>query len=182
MEDFSNYREVPLTGRAPEYSEHELGPQPVDPSVLTDDRGDSDLLAFEKTWGHRLLAGLGVVMLVIAAILIVFCIIELFKVADVAIVAPNLGVWGAYLYGTGFACGILIIPPAIIAIYVAKHPGKVTVAIVAAIVAIVAAVAFFGFALTTTPQYVITALLYTLLLAALPVLYLVAALKIKRSL
>lgn len=182
MEDYNSYRETPRTGRTPGTSEDELAPQPVDPSVLTDDRENPDLLTFEKTWGHRLLAGLGVAMLVIAAILVIFCIIELFKIADIAIAAPGLGTWGAYLYGTGLACGIAVIPPAIIAIYVAKHPDKVIVAIVAAIVALTAAAAFFGFALVTTPQFVITAVLYTLLLAALPVVYLIAALKIKRSL
>ena len=43
-------------------------------------------------------------------------------------------------------------------------------------------VAFFGYAMVVTPQYVVTALLYALALAILPVVYLVAALKIKRSL
>ena len=113
MENYNDYRETPRTGRTPGYSDHEHDPHPVDPSVLTDDRDNPDLLTFEKTWGHRVLAGLGVAMLVIALVLVV---------------------------------------------------------------------AFLGYALAVTPQYVVTALLYALALAILPVVYLIAALKIKRSL
>ena len=173
MENYDNYRETPRTGRTPGYSDHEHAPQPVDPSVLTDDRDNPDLLAFEKTWGHRVLAGLGVAMIVVALVLIAFCIVQLIRVADVAALVPDIGALGLYLYGTALVCGIALVPPAIIAIYVAKHPARVTLALV---------VAFFGYAMVVTPQYVVTALLYALALAILPVVYLVAALKIKRSL
>ena len=169
MENYSDYRETPRTGRTPGHSGHEHEPQPIDPSVLTDDRDNPDLLTFEKTWGHRVLAGLGVAMLVIAIILIAFCIVQLIRVADVAALMPDIGLLGAYLY-------------AVIAIYVAKHPSKVMIAVVMAIIALVLVVAFLGYALAMTPQYVVTALLYALALAILPVVYLIAALKIKRSL
>ena len=182
MENYNDYRETPRTGRTPGYSDHEHDPHPVDPSVLTDDRDNPDLLTFEKTWGHRVLAGLGVAMIVIAIILIAFCIVQLIRVADVATLVPEIGLMGAYLYGTALACGIALIPPAIIAIYVAKHPSKVMIAIVMAIIALALVVAFLGYALAVTPQYAVTALLYALALAILPVVYLVAALKIKRSL
>lgn len=182
MENYSSYRETPRTGRTPGHSGHEHEPQPVDPSVLTDDRNNPDLLTFEKTWGHRVLAGLGVAMLVIAIILIAFCIVQLIRVADVAALMPDIGLLGAYLYGTALACGIALIPPAVIAIYVAKHPSKVMIAVVMAIIALVLVVAFLGYALAVTPQYVVTALLYALALAILPAIYLIAALKIKRSL
>ena len=137
MENYSDYRETPRTGRTPGHSGHEHEPQPIDPSVLTDDRDNPDLLTFEKTWGHRVLAGLGVAMLVIAIILIAFCIVQLIRVADVAALMPDIGLLGAYLYGTALACGIALIPPAVIAIYVAKHPSKVMIAIVMAIIALV---------------------------------------------
>lgn len=182
MENYSDYRETPRTGRTPGHSGHEHEPQPVDPSVLTDDRDNPNLLTFEKTWGHRVLAGLGVAMLVIAIILIAFCIVQLIRVTDVAALMPDIGLLGAYLYGTALACGIALIPPAVIAIYVAKHPSKVMIAVVMAIIALALVVAFLGYALAMTPQYVVTALLYALALAILPVIYLVAALKIKRSL
>ena len=182
MENYDNYRETPRTGRTPGYSDHEHDPQPVDPSVLTDDRDNPDLLAFEKTWGHRVLAGLGVAMIVIALVLIAFCIVQLIRVADVAALVPDIGILGLYLYGTALVCGIALVPPAIIAIYVAKHPARVTLAIVMAIIALALVVAFFGSAMVVTPQYVVTALLYALALAILPAVYLIAALRIKRSL
>ena len=52
---------------------------------------------------------------------------------------------------------------------------------VMAVLGIVAALAFFGYAVTTAPQYTLQAILYTLLLGLFPVVYLIAALKIKRS-
>ena len=181
MGSIEDYRETPRTGRTPIYSEHESDPDPSDPSVLTDDRADADLLVFEKTWGHRMLAGLGVAMIVIALVLVVFCIIQLAKVASIASAAPDIGLLGTYLYGTGLVSGIVIIVPAVVAIYVAKRPKKVLVAIVMAIVGIVVALAFFVYAISTSPQMAGAAVLYTLLLALFPVLYLIAALKIKRS-
>ena len=56
------------------------------------------------------------------------------------------------------------------------------IAVVMAVIALALVVAFLGYALVVTPQYVVTALLYALALAILPVIYLDAALKIKRSL
>lgn len=181
MSDISEYREVPRTGRTPAYTGHENAPEAVDPSVLTDDRPNPNLLVFEKTWGHRLLAGLGVAMIVIAAVLIVYSVIQLAKALNVMALAPEVGTLGVYLYGTWLASAIVIIAPAIVAIYVAKHPDKVTAAIVLAVLGIAAALAFFVFAVTTAPQFVLQAVLYTLLLAVFPVVYLIAALKIRRS-
>ena len=181
MSNVSEYREMPRTGRTPAYTGHEKAPEAADPSVLTDDRTNPSLLVFEKTWGHRLLAGLGVAMIVIAIVLVVYCIIQLTKVAEVSAISPNVGTLGMYLYGTGLVSGLVIIAPAVVAIYVAKHPDKVTAAIVMAVLGIIVALVFFGYAVTSAPQYVIQAILYTLLLALFPVVYLIAALKIKRG-
>lgn len=182
MSDFSDYRETPRTGRTPGHHGHEHEPRPVDPSVLTDDRDNPDLLAFEKTWGHRVLAGLGVAMLVIAILLVAYSAVQLVRIYDISFIAPELGAMGMWMYGSCLVGGIALVPPAIIGIYVAKHPTKVMVAIVAAIVALALVVAFFLYAVMTTPQFPVAAVLYSLLLAVLPVVYLVSALKIKRSL
>ena len=181
MTDIADYRETPRTGRTPAYSAHELAPDAVDPSVLTDDRSNSDLLVFEKTWGHRLLAGIGVAMLVVAVVLIAYCVVQLVRIMNVMSVAPGVGTLGMYLFGTGLAVGIIIIVPAVVGIYVAKRPAKVTAAIIMAALGIVAALAFFGYAVATAPQFLLQAVLYTLLFALFPVVYLIAALKIKRS-
>lgn len=181
MDDRSEYRETPRTGRTPEHSEHENEPQYVDPSVLTDDRENPDLLTFEKTWGHRLLAGLGVAMIVIAIVLGAFCIVQIVRVWDIVEVLPMYSML-LYMYCAVLVSAIALVVPAIVAIYVAKHPRKVMLAIVMAIVAIVIVILFFAYWMVVSPAGWVTFLLYCLLLAALPVLYLIAALKIKRSL
>lgn len=181
MEDYSDYRETPRTGRTPGYSAHELEPREVDPSVLTDDRENPDLFTFEKTWGHRMLAGLGVAMLVIALVLAVYSVVQLVRVADIASILPEPGMFGMIFWGIVLACAIALIPPAGVAIYVAKNPRNVAVAIILAIVALVLVVVFFAFAVASAPHYFMPALLYALLFALFPVLYLIAALKIKSS-
>lgn len=180
MNDHMQYRETPRTGRAPGHHGHEFDHPEVDPSVLTDDRNNPDLLTFEKTWGHRLLAGIGVTMIVIAVILVAFCAIQLARIADVIAFLP-LGSFALFMYGAGIIGGIALVVPAVIAIYVAKHPSKVMVAIVAGIIALVLVAAFFVYAVITVPQGVVAAILYSLLFAVLPVIYLIAAFKIKRS-
>lgn len=156
-------------------------PQKVDPRVLTDDRENPDLFVFEKTWGHRLLAGVGAAMLVIAAVLIVYCASQLFSVSNLAGIADFIVTVGYMLYGTGLVAGIALIPPAIVGIYVAKHPKRVVIAVALAIVALVLVALFAIAAFATAASNAATILLYTFLLAIVPVVYLVAALKIRSS-
>lgn len=176
----NDFRETPRTGRTPEYSEHELDPLPVDPSVLTDDRENPDLLTFEKTWGHRLLAGLGVAMIVVAIVLAAYCIVQIVRVSEIIEIFPIYTMM-LYLYITVLVGAFVLIPPACVGIYVAKHPKKATVAIVMAIIALCLVVLFFVYSLTVAPEGWASLLLYSLLLALLPTIYLIAALKIKRS-
>lgn len=175
------YREMPRTGRAPEYSEHELETEIVDPSVLTDDREDSDLLVFEKTWGHRLLAGLGVAMIVISIVLSAYIIVQIVRIYDYVMLLPELYSVYLYVYITFLVATLALILPACVAIYVAKHPKKVRIAIALAGFALLLIVAFFVCLIVLRPSLWITALLYSLLLLILPVIYLIAALKIQRS-
>lgn len=182
MEEQSySYRETPRTGRTPSYSDHELDPEYVDPAVLTDDRENPDLLTFEKTWGHRLLAGLGVAMIVIAIVLVAFCIVQIIRVWDVVEILPMYSML-LYMYIGVLVASLALVPPACIAIYVAKHPERVYVAIGMAILALVLVVGIFICLVLTVPEAWIQAMLYSLLLAILPIIYLIAALKIKRSL
>ena len=157
------------------------GYQQIDPRVLTDDRGNEDLLVFEKTWGHRLLAGVGVVMLVVAFVLVVYCVTQLVSVSSLAGIADFIVTVGYVLYGTGLVAGTLLVPPAIVAIYVAKHPKHALVAVVLAIIALVLVVVFIGLAFVASSASALTILLYAVLLAVLPVIYLIAALKVQRS-
>lgn len=161
-------------------SERPAVPQ-VDPRVLTDDRDNPDLLIFEKTWGHRLLAGVSAVMLVIAAVLIIYCISQLISVSDLTGIADFVVTVGYMLYGTGLVAGVLLVPPAIVGIYVAKHPRRVVAAIVLAVIALVLDIAFVVYAFSMAAGNATTILLYALLLAIVPVVYLIAALKIRSS-
>lgn len=181
MEDYGDYRETPNTGRNPKYSDHEFDPVKVDPSELIDDRLNPDLLTFEKTWGHRVLAGIGVTMIVVAFVLVVFCIIQIVRIVDIIDILPIYAL-RLYMYIAVIIGGVALVPPGCIAIYVAKHPKKVAIAIAAAIVGIALIVLFLAYVLFASPQLIVAALAYSVLFAIIPVIYLVAALKIKRSL
>lgn len=150
-------------------------------AALTDDRDNPDLLVFEKTWGHRLLAGMGVVMIVLGLVLVVYFASRIPSVSVYADVADWLVTMGYVLYGVGIAAGAAIIPPAILAIYVAKRPQHANLAIAAAVVALVLVVAFICYAVATQAGSVLTILLYAAILAIAPVVYLVAAVKVALS-
>lgn len=180
MDNNDGFREMPRTGRTPGTTDHEHEPQYVHPSVLTDDRENPELLTFEKTWGHRLLAGLGITMLVISILMIAYCIIQIVNVYEIVEVLPMYSLV-MYLYVIALIGGVLLIPPACVGIYVAKHPRKAMIAVVMAILALVFIVLFFAYGVATSSDAWVTVLLYSLLLALLPVVYLIAALKVKRS-
>ena len=182
MGDSSDYRERPRTGVTDQQAGEELDrPQRVDPAVLTDDRGNKDLLVFEKTWGHRLLAGVGVAMLVVALVLIIYCALQLGKVSGLSGIADYLVTFGYLLYGFGLAAGIAVVPPAIVGIYVAKHPKRAGIAVAFAVVGLVLVGCFVVYAVVVGVTNLVSVFLYALLFAVLPVLYLIAALKIGRS-
>ena len=156
-------------------------PVAVDPSVLTDDRDNKDLLTFEKTWGHRLLAGLGAAMLVVAAVVVIYCIINLVRISALVDVADEIVLYGRVLYGTGLVCGLLIIAPAVVAIRVAKRPHKIMIAIVFGIIGILCAVGLVASSLAMGTQNPVGTMLYGALFALFPVVYLIAALKVRSS-
>ena len=85
------------------------------------------------------------------------------------------------LWVVGVVVGILTIPPALAGIYVAKHPKHALVAVAFAIVALLFVVAFFVYAVVLAAGTVVAALMWTLLFAFFPVLYLIAAIKVARS-
>ena len=49
MENLDDYRETRRTGTTPQQGDYEPKPEKVDPSVLTDDRGNDELLASRLT-------------------------------------------------------------------------------------------------------------------------------------
>ena len=138
-----------------------------------------NLKVFEKTWGHRLLMGLSICMFVGGVILTIYCGMRLYGVS--ALVEGNSGYAIAFaIYLTGLIMGIAVIIPAIFGVFAASHPRFATAAIAAAILALAIDIAFVVYAATIGGQAFSIAL-YAVLLAIAPVLYLVAAAKIKRS-
>lgn len=148
---------------------------------LTDDRKNPDLLVFEKTWGHRMLAGVSVAMLIAAFVFAVYCGWRLIELANTLGSQSMSVTFGFVLYTTGFILGVLLVPPAILGIHVAKHPKLAVAAIVAAVFALLLLAGFVAYALTLPNVQAFSVLLYACVGAILPILYLLAAIKIKRS-
>lgn len=147
---------------------------------LTDDRINPDLLVFEKTWGHRLLAGVSVSMLAIGCVIVLLCVMMIMGLLGSG--SPGvLGNFIAMLFAIGAVLGFALVPPAILGIHVAKHPQRANIAIAAAAIAFVLIVSYVVFSLTATAWQPFSVGMYALVASALPLVYLVAAIKVKRS-
>lgn len=152
---------------------------------FTDDRDDPDLFIFEKTWGHRLLAGCGFALFVVAGILIIYCALQIPSVMNFADTMGEYGqtivTLGYVLYVTGIVAGVLVIPPAILAVYVATHPKRAPWAIGASLVAIVLVLLYVVYALSVGAAPVLNIALFSGLFALMPLVYLLASVKVFRS-
>lgn len=136
-----------------------------------------DLKVFEKSWGHRVLMGLSVCMFVGGLILAIYCGMRVANISSIASLNANLAL--AYvLYVVGLVAGIVVIPPAILGVYVATHPKVVVASVVAGIVGLLCVLAFavYSAAMGAT---LFSIVLYCVAMALAPALYLVSALKIK---
>lgn len=138
-----------------------------------------NLKVFEKTWGHRVLMGLSVCMFVGGLIVAIYSGMRLHSI--ISVMGDNVGYALAFaLYCTGLVLGVGVIPPAILGVFTATHPKAANFAVGAAIIALLLVVAFVVYSLFIGGQIFSTAL-YAVLLVICPILYLVCALKIKRS-
>ena len=147
---------------------------------LTDDRKDSDLLVFEKTWGHRLLAGVCVAMLVVAFVFVAYCVYGLASMSALGL--ENLRfTYGYSLYTTGIVTGVMLIPPAVLGIYVAKHPKWATLTLAAAVFAVAILIGIAVYASTLPGINMLPLMLYLGVASVFPIIYFVAALKVKHS-
>ena len=150
-------------------------------AVLSDDREEEDLFLFEKTWGHRLLAGLGFVMLIAAVVLVVYFAMQISKVQVYAEVADWLVTMGYVVYGIGLAAGALLVPPGILAVLVAKRPWHARLAVAVGVFGLVLVAVFVALAFALDAGSATTIVLVAVLLAVAPVVYLVASVKVLRS-
>lgn len=142
--------------------------------------GEASRMPFEKTWGHRILLGLSISMLVAALVVIVVCAVGLAGMGSLVGAVATATVQ-YMLYLLGLVASALVVPPAILGIVTARKPQLVLVAVGAAVFALVLVAAFFVYALAVLQAALFAALLYAVLLALVPVIYLVCALKIWRS-
>ena len=150
-------------------------------AVLSDDRAEDDLFLFEKTWGHRLLAGLGFVMLIAAVVLVVYFAMQISKVQVYAEVADWLVTMGYVVYGIGLAAGVLLVPPGILAVLVAKRPWHARLAVAVGVFGLLLVAVFVALAFALEAGSATTIVLMAVLLAVAPVVYLVASVKVLRS-
>jgi hypothetical protein len=138
-----------------------------------------NLKVFEKTWGHRLLMGLSVCMFVAGLVLAIYCGMRVHSIQE--LLSQNIAYSYAFaFYAAGLVIGAAIIPPAILGVFVATHPKTALAAVVAAVIALLIVVAFAIYSASIGGQAFSIAL-YTMLFAIVPVVYLICALKIKRS-
>ena len=142
------------------------------------------LKVFEKTWGHRVLIGISVCMLALAFLIALFCVLCL------------LGVFGLnrnetlpyivhraanVLYTMGIVGAILMTIPALFGIYVTKYPAKNMISIVLGILGILGVFLFIFWACVLHNSSWFSISMYSLVMLIFPVIYLIAALKVRRA-
>lgn len=138
-----------------------------------------NLKVFEKTWGHRVLMGLSVCMFAAGIVLAIYCGLRIGSVKELVELSVNFQLAYAF-YCTGLVLGIGMIPPAILGVYAATHPKFAIAAMVAAVVALVLIVAFVVYAISIGGQ-VFSIVMFSVLFAIVPVLYLASAAKIRHN-
>ena len=149
--------------------------------MLTDDRDNPDLLVFEKTWGHRLLAGFSVAMLIGGGVVCLYCIFALVNIASAVGTEALVATFGFALYTAVLVGSVAVIPPALLGIYVAKHPRHTFACIAAAIVAFVLVAVFVVVGLGLPGAQPFSVALYAVVAAVPPLVYLIAAIKVRQS-
>lgn len=136
-----------------------------------------NLKVFEKTWGHRLLMGLCVCMFVGGLTLAIYCGMR-YNNLSITSQDDAMLLIAYVLYRVGFVAGALVIPPAILGVFVATHPRFVVASIIAGVVGLLCVGAFIVYAASTGGQPFSIAL-YGVASALAPLLYLASSLKIK---
>ena len=141
------------------------------------------IVEFEKTWGHRLLMGISILMLVLAVIVVLYCSLALAKILGNGGLDTTefLSMVATTIYVFGIIAFALMIPPAIFGIVVSKHPKLVVVAYVFSGIAILLLVALLIYIIATHGLTLFAFFAFFILPLVLPVLYLVSSIKIGKS-
>ena len=165
MGSHSTKRRAPRSAAAPDASEN----------------GAPACLRATRCWANWLLLVEGIALLVFAIALGAWCGVKLANVSVYAEVADWLVTLGYTLYGIGIAAAALVVVPGIIAIVVGLRSRPAGLAIVAAVFALLLVAAFLAVSLALELGATSTVLTYAAALALAPLVYLVAAVVVRRS-
>ncbi len=138
-----------------------------------------NLRVFEKTWGHRVLMGVSICMFVAGLVLGIYCAVSLGNVYPLADANLAYAMASAF-YTVGLVLAVGMFPPAVLGVYAATHPKAATAAAVMGVIGLVLVGAFVAYAISIQGQ-LFSIVLYAVVLAVLPLVYLLSALKIRRS-
>ena len=148
---------------------------------LNNDSKKKGLFTFEASWGHRMLLGVSIALIVLAIVFIIYCVMRLFSVASQPqdyIITTQLTSFMYFYYGCGILAGVLLLPPAIIGIMVAKSGKHTLLACIAPVVAIFLALCLLGGRLIWGTADVWASIWQAVVMLILPLVYFVAALKV----
>ena len=147
---------------------------------LSNDSKKKGFFTFEASWGHRMLLGLSIALILLAIIFVIYCVMRLIaaiSAQDYAILA-QFSKFVYFYYGCGIVAGLALLPPAIIGICVAKS-GKHTILVcIAPIIAIALALILLGGRLIWGTADIWASIWQAAVMLILPVAYLVAGLKV----
>ena len=147
---------------------------------LSNDSKKKGFFTFEASWGHRMLLGLSIALILLAIIFVIYCVMRLIAATsaqDYAILA-QFSKFVYFYYGCGIVAGLALLPPAIIGICVAKS-GKHTILVcIAPIIAIALALILLGGRLIWGTADIWASIWQAAVMLILPVAYLVAGLKV----
>lgn len=138
--------------------------------------------SFERNWGQRLLAGTGFVLFIAGVVLVAYFAWKMVSVGVYADVADWLVSMGRAVYGVGLAAGVLLLPPGVLAVLVAKRPQHAVLAVGVGIFGLVLVVCFVIAAFVLDAGSAATILVVGVLLAIAPAVYLAASVKVLRAL
>ena len=132
-----------------------------------------------RTWGHVMLLVLSIAMLIASLIVSIACAVKLNEL--VSLVGFETGVTYAAFFIMGLFIAPPVIVPSVVGIVVALKPQGNIVAIVFAIVGLVLVVSACVYLLVSGTATVFATACFAIFFAIPPVIYLVAACKIRRS-
>ncbi len=148
---------------------------------LSNDSKKSGFFTFEASWGHRMLLGVSIALIVLAIILVIYCVMRLVSVMSQPqdyFVTEQFSKFVYFYYGCGTVAGLALIPPAIIGIAVAKSGKHTILACIAPAIAAFLALALLGARLAWGSADIWASIWQAAVMLILPIAYFIPALKV----